>query len=76
MERLEEEGKKCRSVYAFEPDRNNYLTCKKKIEHSGWHNITLVNAGLWHEPAALTWENAGTAGAHLTEAVGEGGGRC
>ncbi len=76
MERLEEEGKKCRSVYAFEPDRNNYLACKKKTAHGGWHNIRLVNAGLWHEPAALTWENAGTAGAHLAEAAGEGGGRC
>ena len=43
MERLEEEGKKCRSVYAFEPDRNNYLACKKKTAHGGWHNIRLVN---------------------------------
>ncbi len=65
---LEEEGKTCSKVYAFEPDRNNYLTCREKIDHCGWQNISLVNAGLWREDTWVKLENAGTAGAHLVEA--------
>lgn len=68
QEMMEKEGKTCRKVYAFEPDRDNYLTCKKKIESNGWHHVNLVNAGLWSEETYAKLENTGTAGAHIVEA--------
>lgn len=65
QEILVKDGKKCSKVYAFEPDQDNYLICKKKMEDHGWHNINLVNAGLWCEETCVKLENVGTAGAHL-----------
>lgn len=68
QEIMKKEGKNCSKVYAFEPDRVNYLICKKKIECNGWQNIKLVNAGLWNEETYAKFENMGTAGAHIVKA--------
>lgn len=68
---LKKEGKQCMKVYAFEPDRYNYLICKGKIESNGWHDVNLVNAGLWHEETYAELENVGTAGAHIIESEGK-----
>lgn len=54
-------------MYAFEPDRDNYLKCKKKIEDNGWNHINLVNAGLWSSETYVKLENIETAGAHIVE---------
>lgn len=75
QEILKNEGKQCRKVYAFEPDRNNYLICKKKIENNAWRNINLVNAGLWREEMYVEFEGIGTAGAHMVESGKESGER-
>lgn len=69
QEIMKKEGKKCRKVYAFEPDRDHYLICKKKIQQNGWDNIELVNAGLWSENTQTELKNIGTAGAYVVESA-------
>lgn len=47
-----------KKIYAFEPDKNNYLKCKNNL--AALKKFELVNKGLWNEKATLHFTNNGS----------------
>ena len=58
---------KYKKVHIFEPDEDNYLTCKKRIEDNNWHDVFLHKSGAGEFDEYLSFTNDGTGGAKICE---------
>jgi len=69
MARINEQGKHLKKVYAYEPDRQNYENCKRKLNKEKLGNVELVNAGLWSKNTYVIMDvaRAGTTCARIME---------
>lgn len=60
---------KYKKIYAFEPDGTNYKNCVARLAHL--ENVEVVNSGLWHEKASLSFSQLSTGSSHVSEEEGE-----
>lgn len=58
---------KYEKVYSFEPDPNNYVLAKKRLEEEGLWDVELINKGLWNESTELNFIDNGTQGAMISQ---------
>jgi len=49
-----------KEIIAFEPNKNNYEMCLKKVAESHLKNITIYNYGLWDSHTLLSFEEGET----------------
>lgn len=53
-------------IIAFEPDPDNYEKCKRTIEEQHLTNVSLIQAGLWHETTTLRFHAGGVGTSFLS----------
>lgn len=66
IERCKEKGLKNYKSIAFEPNKEQYLYCKKQINDKSIENVELINKGLWDKEDILYFSPNG-AGSFITE---------
>jgi len=66
---LEFEGccKKCKKIYAFEPDPENYKVCLGKRNQLGLNHIELLEAGTWSKRTTLRFNATNGEGSCVSE---------
>ena len=66
LSNLQKKGYKCKKIFAFEPDKNNYLKCKAEAQKVIDCDVDVVNAGLWSMEDTLSFKAWGTPSSRLT----------
>ena len=61
-------GGQYNKIYAFEPDKMNYMKCLKKRDEKGISNISIYNKGLWDTATELSFTANGNGSSRV---VGE-----
>jgi FkbM family methyltransferase len=59
--------KTVRRIYAFEPDKTNYMKCLKVKESEGLSNIEVLNLGLYEEKDTLKFSLYDNGSSHISE---------
>lgn len=63
----ETNGKSIKKVYAFEPDKDNYKICNKKLSEGRIsYDVSLIQAGLWSENTSLQFDALGNCSSHIS----------
>lgn len=60
--------KTVKSIYAFEPDSNQWLSVQDAIEKSGFKNAHFIKKGLWSETTELHFTQTFGGGSSISEA--------
>lgn len=71
LKRVEECGYTADRVYAFEPDKDNLRKCEEKITEKAFHNVSLIDAGLWEADTYLGFLSGADAGSHIVEEIND-----
>lgn len=64
---LEKTSQHYDSIYAFEPDLNNYLKLKENIEARGIKDVKLFQKGVWNKRDILNFSSPVSPASHISE---------
>lgn len=58
---------KYKKIFAFEPDKENFIKCQKFVEDGEYENIHLFNCGVWDKKEQLKFNNLGNGASSISE---------
>lgn len=55
-----------KKIYAFEPDKNNVLKIKQRIQEEKLHDVSIIEKGVWSETTVLHFMSEGKSSSHIS----------